>query len=64
LPKALNEGCLPDNADFLLRHVPDAHLQFRLTCPHGGLRDVAARTLRKLTVLPPGFWVEARHAGL
>jgi psiF repeat len=34
--KALNEGFLPGNAGFLLRHMPDAHLKFCLACPHGG----------------------------
>jgi hypothetical protein len=26
---------LPGDPGFLLRHMPDAHLQFCLTCPHG-----------------------------
>jgi hypothetical protein len=34
-PKALDAHVLPGDAVFLLRHMPDAHLQFRLTCPHG-----------------------------
>jgi len=33
--QAFNEGFLPGDAGFLLGHVPDAHLQFCLACPHG-----------------------------
>jgi|HubBroStandDraft_6_1064221.scaffolds.fasta_scaffold2186852_2 hypothetical protein len=33
--EAFNECFLPGDAGFLLRYVPDAHLQFCLTCPHG-----------------------------
>jgi hypothetical protein len=33
--EAFNECFLPGDAGFLLRYVPDAHLQFCLACPHG-----------------------------
>jgi hypothetical protein len=33
--EALNKGFLPGDAAFLLRHMPDAHLQFGLARPHG-----------------------------
>jgi hypothetical protein len=48
LPKADDEGFLTSDAGFLLRHVPDAHLQFRLTCPHGvsPLRRLERRSLQ------------------
>ena len=35
LSEAFNEGFLLDDAGFLLRHVPDAHLQFCLSRHHG-----------------------------
>jgi hypothetical protein len=34
-PKVFNEDFLPGDADFLLCHMPDAHLQFGLARPHG-----------------------------
>jgi hypothetical protein len=34
-PKAFDAYVLPGDAVFLLRHMPDAHLQFCLACPHG-----------------------------
>jgi hypothetical protein len=33
LPKAFDENILLGDAIFLLGHMPDAHLQFRLACP-------------------------------
>jgi hypothetical protein len=35
LPKTFDENILLGDAIFLLGHMPDAHLQFRLACPHG-----------------------------
>jgi hypothetical protein len=40
--KALNEGFLLGDALFLLRHMPDRHLLFCLTSPHGVLTMMAS----------------------
>jgi hypothetical protein len=40
--KALNEGFLLGDALFLLGHMPDRHLLFCLTCPHGVLTMMAS----------------------
>ena len=42
LSKALNEGFLLGDALFLLRHMPDRHLLFCLTRPHGVLTWLVA----------------------
>jgi hypothetical protein len=36
--EAFNESFLSDDAGFLLRHMPDAHLKFCLACSHGAPR--------------------------
>jgi hypothetical protein len=47
LPEAFNEDFLPGNAAFLLRHMPDAHLQFCFTCPHG---DPQGQSMRRFQI--------------